>query len=231
MRVAVSSSGTSLDAWIAGPFGACSQFLVVDTETMEYMTLSVPAEQLDSNKVSLPAIRALAQQGVEVVITGQIKEICRQTMDSLGMEVIDGAQGITARDAVALYISGGPQAVADYAPGPSKIAVASHGDGLEATLSPKGEACTSFVLVDPETMEWEVVRVKPADTPERASVNAVRAAARSGATVVITPEIRPVCCEALRALAVAVALADEKLTVREAVEAYRRGELTTPAYT
>jgi predicted Fe-Mo cluster-binding NifX family protein len=230
MRVAVSSLGTSLDAWVGGPFGTCSQFLVVDTETMEYVTISVPAEQLDPSKVSLPAIRALAREDVEVVITGRIKDICRQTMITLGIEVIDRAEGITVRDAVSLYTSGGSRAVADYKPLPAKIAVASHGDDLDATLSPKGEVCTSFVLVNPETMDFEVVRVKPADSLAQASLNAVRAAARSGATVVITPEIRPACCTALRALAVTVALADESLSVRKAVEAYRRGELASPSY-
>jgi predicted Fe-Mo cluster-binding NifX family protein len=230
MRVAVSSLGTSLDAWVGGPFGACSQFLVVDTETMEYMTISVPAEQLDPSKVSLPAIRALARQDVQVVITGRIKDICRQTMVNLGIEVIDRAEGITVRDAVSLYTSGGSAALADFKPQPAKIAVASHGDDLGATLSPKGEVCTSFVLVDPDTMAFEVVRVMPAGSLAESSLNAVRAAARSGATVVITPEIRPACCTALRALAITVALADESLSVREAVEAYRRGELTSPSY-
>jgi predicted Fe-Mo cluster-binding NifX family protein len=230
MRVAVSSLGTSLDAWVGGSFGACSQFLVVDTETMEYMTISVPAEQLDPSKVSLPAIRALARQDVQVVITGRIKDICRQTMVNLGIEVIDRAEGITVRDAVSLYTSGGSAALADFKPQPAKIAVASHGDDLGATLSPKGEVCTSFVLVDPDTMAFEVVRVMPAGSLAESSLNAVRAAARSGATVVITPEIRPACCTALRALAITVALADESLSVREAVEAYRRGELTSPSY-
>lgn len=230
MRVAVSSLGTSLDAWVEGPFGTCSQFLVVDTDTMEYLTISVPAEQLDPNKVSLPAIRALARQDVEVVITGQIKDICRQTMVNLGMEVVDGVEGMTVREAVAMYSSGGPTAIAEYIPPLAKIAVASHGEGLDATLSHKGEVCTSFVLVNPQTMDCEVVRVAPADSVEQASVNAVRAAARSGATVVITPEIRPSCCTALRALAITVVLADESLTVRQAVSAYLRGELASPAY-
>jgi predicted Fe-Mo cluster-binding NifX family protein len=79
-------------------------------------------------------------------------------------------------------------------------------------------------------MDYSVVQVEPAGSPERASVHAVRAAAKSGATVVITPEIRPACCTALRALAIQVVLADEGLAVREAVGAYRRGELAAPAY-
>jgi predicted Fe-Mo cluster-binding NifX family protein len=230
MKMAVSSLGTCLDAWAGGPFGTCSQFLVVDTETMDFVVVTVPAEQLDTGKVSLAAIRALAQQDVEVIITGTIKDICRQAMVNLGIEVIDGVEGINVRDAVALYASAGPEAIVDHTPAPAKIAVASHGNDLDATLSPRREVCTSFVLVDPQTMSFEVVQVEPADSPERASVNAVRAAAKSGATVVVTPEIRPACCTALGALAIQVVLADENLAVREAVEAYRRGELASPSY-
>ena len=72
--------------------------------------------------------------------------------------------------------------------------------------------------------------VEPGESIARTSVNAVRAAARSGATVVITSQMRPACCAALRALAIVVALADPAMTVRQAVEAYQRGALESPPY-
>jgi predicted Fe-Mo cluster-binding NifX family protein len=227
MKIAVASQGASLDAWAGVPFGTCSQFLVVDTETMDFVVISVPPEQLDPQKVSLAAIRAIVNQGAEVVITGAIKDLCRQAMINLGIQVVSGIGRMTVREAVTLYITNGRQAVESYLPPPEKIAVASHGNDLDATLGPKGEPCTSFILVDPQTMEFERVKVEEADTLVQASVNAVRAAARSGATVVITPEIRPECCTALRALAIAVCLAEEGLTVRQAIERYRRGELVS----
>jgi len=222
--------GTSLEAWAGGPFGTCSQFLVVDTETMEYVVVSVPPDQLDASKVSLPAIRAIANQGAEVVLTGPIKYVCRHAMETLGIEVVANLERITVRQAVEAYLQEGQEALARYQPPTAKIAVASHGDDLGDTLSPKGEPCTSFVLVDPQTMQYQVIRVEPAETIEQASVNAVRAAARSGATVVITPEIRPACCEALRALAITVTLADPEMTVREAMQKYLSGELSSPPY-
>jgi len=230
MKIAISSLGTSLDAWAGGSLGTCTQFLVVDTDTDEFVVISVPPDKVDADRVNLTAIRALVQQDVGVIITGHIRDICRQAILNLGIEVIDGIEGITVRDAVALYTSKGTEAVAKYEPPPTKIAVASHGNSLDATLSPKGEVCTSFVLVEPQSLDFEVIQVKPADSVEQASVNAVRAAAKSGATVVITPEIRPACCTALRALAIQVALAGETLTVREAIGAYHRGELESPAY-
>ena len=230
MKVAISSMGTSLDAWAGGPFGRCTQFLVVDTETMEHVVISVPADELDADKVSLPAIRAIAAQGAEVVLTGPIKYVCRQAMETLGIEVIANLERMTVRQAVEMYVAEGQEALARYRPLPVKIAVASHGESLDDSLSPKGEPCTAFLLVDPQTMAYEVVQVEPAETLQHASVNAVRAAAKSGATVVITPEIRPACCEALRALAITVALADPEITVRKAVQKYLGGELSSPPY-
>ncbi|MBN1583164.1 MAG: hypothetical protein JXA89_20820 [Anaerolineae bacterium] len=230
MKIAVSSQGTSLDAWTGISFGLCSQFLVVDTETMDYVVVSVPPDQIDPSHVSLVAIRAIANQGAETVITGHIKEICRQAMLNLGIEVIDGVERMTVLEAVKRYVTNGVEEVRAYQPPPAKVAVASHGNDLEARLEARGEPCTSFVLVDPQTMDFEIIQVEQSDSMVRASVNAVRAAARSGATTVITPEIRPECCTALRALSITVALADERLTVREAVQAYLRGELSTPSY-
>jgi predicted Fe-Mo cluster-binding NifX family protein len=230
VKVAVSSTGTSLDAWAGGPFGLCTQFLVVEPETMEHVVVSVPADELDAGKVSLPAIRAIANQGAQVVLTGVTKDACRQAMEALGIEVIEGIERMTVRQAVEMYTTSGREALARYEPQPAKIAVASHGEDLEAALGPKGEPCTSFLLVNPQTMDFEVVRVEPAETLEQLSVNAVRAAARSGATVVITPEIRPACCTALRALAIAVALAEPGMTAREAIQEYLGGKLSSPPY-
>jgi predicted Fe-Mo cluster-binding NifX family protein len=197
---------------------------------MELVVIAVPVEQSEPGTVNLPAIRAVARQGADMVIAGPISDLCREAVTSLGIEVVDGIERMTVREAVELYGAGGREALKRYVPPPAKIAVASHGEGLDATLSPKGEVCTSFVLVEPQSMSFEVIKVAVADSPAQASVNAVRAAARSGATAVITPEIRPACCAALRALAIAIALADPSLTVREAVQAYLQGRLESPSY-
>ncbi len=230
MKIAVSSMGTSLDAWTGTPFGICPQFIVVATESRDTLVIAVPADERDPEHVSLYAIRALANQGVQVVLTGQVKDICRQAMRSLGIDVVEAMPRMTVREAIERYTSEGAEAVAAYEPLPSRIAVASHGADLDATLTDRDEPCTSFLLVNPQTMAFDVVPVEPGEPPERTSVNAVRAAARSGATVVITPQVRPACCAALRALAIAVALADPAMTVRQAVQAYQQGELESPPY-
>ena len=42
MKVAVASMGTVPEAWVGIKFGICSQFLVFDLDTMEYVVLGVP---------------------------------------------------------------------------------------------------------------------------------------------------------------------------------------------
>jgi len=53
---------------------------------------------------------------------------------------------------------------------------------------------------------------------------------RSGASVLITPQIHPECCAALQALAVAVVIAPQGITVREAIERYEGGQLQESSY-
>jgi predicted Fe-Mo cluster-binding NifX family protein len=150
-------------------------------------------------------------------------------MQSLGMEVIDNVGRMTVRRAIEFYTQGSSGAIQAYKVPPEKIAVASRGSGLEATIHSKDEPCTSFVLVNPETMDWELIQIEPAESLSQASIHAVRAAALAGATVVITSGLRSECCTALGALAIAVALAPEGITVREAIERFQRGELSGPA--
>jgi len=225
MKVAVASMGTVPEAWVGVRFGMCSQFLVFDLDTMEYVIVSVPPQVESPERVSLAAIRAVAKQGVSVVITGHIKEICRETLLNLGIDVIDGVERMTVREAIEQYKATGLPTPESRQGLPARVAVVSQGKGLDATMELRFGICSSFVVVDPATMAWEVVQVEPDGPAEKVNTEGIRAVARSGATTLITPHIHPECCMALRALAVSVYIAPEGITVREAVERYERGEL------
>ena len=225
MKVAVASMGTVPEAWVGIRFGMCSQFLVFDLDTMDYVVVSVPARLEPSEQVNLAAIRAIAQQDVSVVITGHIKEICRQTLLNLGVDVIDGVESMTVREAIEHYRATGLQTPESRKGLLMRVAVVSHGEGLDARLGGRFGTCTSFVVADPKNMEWKMVDVESDGPAQEVNLNIIRALAQSGAGVVITPQINPGCCMALRALAVTVCLAPEGITVREAIELYERGEL------
>jgi predicted Fe-Mo cluster-binding NifX family protein len=162
---------------------------------------------------------------VSAVITGNIKEICRQTLQDLGIDVIDGVEGMTVQEAIEHYKATGLATPESRKGITTRVAVASHGEGLDALLEVRFGGCSSFVVVDPTTMEWETVRVEPEEAAQKVNRKAIRAVARSGAAVLVTPEIHPECCMVLQALAVAVYLAPKGITVREAIELYEAGEL------
>jgi predicted Fe-Mo cluster-binding NifX family protein len=225
MKVAVASLGLVPEALVGIRFGTCSQFLIFDLESMQYVVVSVTPRQEPSEHVSLEAIRAIAKQDVSAVITGNIKEICRQTLQELGIEVIAGVQGMTVIEAVERFKAnrlGAPEG----RQGPlSRIAVAAAGEGLEALLHAGLDACTSFTIVDPLSKEWEVIRLEHGGQAHKVNLSGIRSIVSNGASVVITTQLSPSCCIALQALAVEAFLAPQGITVREAIELYDRGEL------
>lgn len=225
MKVAVASMGTVPEAWVGIKFGICSQFLVFDLDTMEYVVLSVPPRQEDTDQVSLTAIRAVANQDVSAVITGNIKDVCRQTLLDLGIDVIDGVEGMTVAEAIERYKVTGLQTPEERKGMLARIAVVSEGEGgLDAPLE-IFSTCSAFVVVDPRTKDWVKIRIEPGKPQEKVHVEAIRAVAHSGATVLITPQIQLECCMALQALAIEIYIAPEGITVKKAVELYEAGEL------
>jgi predicted Fe-Mo cluster-binding NifX family protein len=222
--------GTVPEALVGIRFGTCSQFLVFDLDTMEYVVVSVPPHPEPAGRVSLEAIRAVAKQDVSAVITGHIKEVCRQTLLDLGIEVIDGVEGMTVSEAIERYRATGLTTPESRQGTLTRIAVVSDDEGLDARLELRFGACASFTVVDPQTKEWEGVWVEPDGPARKVNLNGIRAVVRSGAGVVITPQIDPACCMALQALAVTAYLAPAGITVREAVELYEGGKLEEAGY-
>jgi len=223
MKIAVGTTGDNLDAWVRSEFGWCPHFVIVDTDSMSYFVVSQPPVE-SYEESSLAAIRTLAQHDVSTVIVAQAQERCRMVMHELGVDVIEGVEGLTVRQAVqrflseALYTSKGRKAKV-------KIAVASDGDDLDAPVGTSLGMCSRFLLVDPDTLDHTVVEVTPKASPEDVSVDAVRAVVKGGATVVITSHIQPQCCRIFFQMGVDVVLCETDISVWQAVELFKAGKL------
>jgi predicted Fe-Mo cluster-binding NifX family protein len=146
-------------------------------------------------------------------------------MQSLGMKVVSDIPRMTVRRAILRYAVRQEAEPVDVAPAAEMIAVSSHGTSLDSPLAAGTEPCTSFLLVDASTMQYRRVEVEAALSTQEGSLHPLRAAVRAGATVVITTNMSPMCCAAARALAVSVVLAEEHLSVRQAVQSYLAGQL------
>ncbi len=104
MKVAVSSTGGSLDSAVDPRFGRCSVFLMVDTETMKHQ--AVPNSSIGAaHGAGIGAAQAVAQLGVEAVLTGHVGPNAHMALSQAGISVYTGAAG-TVEAAVNQFKSG-----------------------------------------------------------------------------------------------------------------------------
>jgi predicted Fe-Mo cluster-binding NifX family protein len=225
MKIAIGTTGDNLDAWVGSELGWCRRFVIVDTQSLSYFIVSQPlAESYEA--ASLAAIRTLAHHDVSAVVVATARPQCRQVMNQLGVDVIEGVEGLTVRQAVERFLSdtlftpAGREAAA-------RIAVASDGDELDSPVGTSLGLCSRFLLVDPRSLDFTVVAVTPKASIEDLSVEAIRTVVTRGATVVITPRVQPQCCRALLQMGVDVAICAPGISVREALEQYKAGKLAS----
>ena len=104
MKVAVSSTGGSLDSALDPRFGRCSVFLIVDTENMKHQAVSNSSIGA-AHGAGIGAAQAVAQLGVKAVITGQVGPNAHMALSQAGITVYTGASG-TVKTAVEQFKSG-----------------------------------------------------------------------------------------------------------------------------
>lgn len=106
-----------------------------------------------------------------------------------------------------------------------KIAVASIGRDLDARVDLRFGRCAHFVVVDSDTMEYTTIDNPGSAAGSGAGIQAAQAVARAGADVVLVGNLGPNAYNTLAAGGLKAYLVQSG-TVREAVEAFKRGELT-----
>jgi len=105
MKIAVSSSGPTLDDSVEARFGRCAYFLVIDPDTLEFEPIQNPNIAL-GHGAGIQSAQLLANKGVTVVLTGNCGPNAFQTFGAAGIQVITGVIG-QVREAVRMYKSGG----------------------------------------------------------------------------------------------------------------------------
>ena len=105
-----------------------------------------------------------------------------------------------------------------------KVALSVSGNDLDASIDPRFGRCARFIVVDPETMQYEVFDNGNVALGGGAGINAAQFVASKGADVVITGNCGPNAMRTLSAAGVRVIIGQGG-TVRETLERFRRGEL------
>jgi len=105
MKIAISSSGKTLDSPLDPRFGRCAWFLVIDPADMRYEAFDNQSAA-QSSGAGIQAAQFLADKNVSAVITGHVGPNAVQTLSAAGIEIFAQQQG-TIREVVERYKSDG----------------------------------------------------------------------------------------------------------------------------
>jgi len=111
MKIAVTSTGPTLDDNVEARFGRCPYFLIIDTDTMEIEPIQNPNISLGGG-AGIQSAQLMAENGVSSVLTGNCGPNAFRVFGAAGINVVTGITG-RIRDAVEQFKSGAlPQASA-----------------------------------------------------------------------------------------------------------------------
>ena len=104
MKIGISSTGENLESNVDPRFGRGRYFLIVDTESFDYETISNES-MMASGGAGIQAAQTIAKKNVKAVITGNIGPNAFQTLSAAGIKVYTGVNG-NVKQAVEQYING-----------------------------------------------------------------------------------------------------------------------------
>ena len=104
MKIAVSSTGSDLDAEVDPRFGRCQFFVIVDLEDMSFE--AIPNGNLaQTSGAGIQSAKVVADRGAKAVLTGQVGPNAYQVLSEAGLDIITEASG-PVRKAVQQYKNG-----------------------------------------------------------------------------------------------------------------------------
>jgi predicted Fe-Mo cluster-binding NifX family protein len=106
-----------------------------------------------------------------------------------------------------------------------KIAVTSQGQNLDSPVDPRFGRCPVFLIVDPDTLEYEALPNPNIDLGGGAGIQSAQIMADREVTAVLTGNCGPNAFRTFSAAGIEV-ITGVSGTVREAVEAYKSGRLS-----
>jgi len=105
-----------------------------------------------------------------------------------------------------------------------KIAVSATAPGLDAEVDPRFGRCQYFIIVDPQSMEFEALDNSNAMAAGGAGISTAQMIASKGVEVVLTGNCGPNAYQTLSAAGIQV-ITGVAGRIRDAIEAYKAGRL------
>ena len=105
-----------------------------------------------------------------------------------------------------------------------KIAISSLGTDLQAQVDPRFGRAKYFIILDPETMEYETISNESLNTMHGAGIQSGQLMSSTGVSAIITGQVGPNAHQTLTAAGIKIYQANS-YSIAEAVDLYKKGEL------
>ena len=179
MKIAVTSTGPTLDDLVEARFGRCAYFLIIDPDSMELEALPNPNLSLGGGAGPQSA-QLMANQGVSIVLTGNCGPNAFQTFGAAGIEVITGVSG-KVRQAVEQFKTGslphvaGPRVQSYFGMGMG----CGRGGGMGGGRGPSSWTSVNQPEAEPRSKEETLIRLRTEATELRKRLDAIESSLRT----------------------------------------------------
>jgi predicted DNA-binding protein (UPF0251 family)/predicted Fe-Mo cluster-binding NifX family protein len=213
----------------------------------------IPARQLEEIYLSFEGYEALRLSDLEGLRQNEAAERMKISRQTFGRVLAEARRAVTETivKGLVLRIEGGDYRTAGGDPAPlaacrhpgasmrdsnpksqgerremHKIAVSSEGPDLDGPIDPRFGRAAGFVIIDPDTMASEYVdNAASQGMAQGAGIQTAELMTRHEVGVVLTGYVGPKAFQALSAAGIKIGQNLEELSVRQAVEKYKAGQV------
>jgi predicted Fe-Mo cluster-binding NifX family protein len=127
MKIAVSSTGQTLDSMVEARFGRCPYFLIVDSATLEFEAIANPSLELGGG-AGIQSAQLIADKGASAVLTGHCGPNALKAFEKAGIHVITNVAGSVSQ-VVQQFTAGSPESTASSQKSSRSAEISSRGAG------------------------------------------------------------------------------------------------------
>jgi len=234
MRIAIATDGD----FVFAHFGRCPIYTLVEIEEGKIVN-----KKVINNPGHQPGFlpQFLKEQGVDCVIAGGMGPRAQELFAQAGIKVILGVTG-SVDDVIKQLLNGTlkegksfcehehhtqqtKKAQGEIKSATSeKICITSQGNSLDSEVDPRFGRCQYFIIVDPETMEFEAIENPNINAVGGAGVQSAQMLANKGVKVVLTGDVGPNAYQVLQSAGIKI-ITEVSGLVKDVIEKYKSGDI------